>query len=77
MAGGVTGVDESLQDLEPRVTRKMNQNLLRLFLPAEVDLALQQMHRLKSPGPDGMSACFYQHSWATVKGEVSMAVLDF
>jgi hypothetical protein len=76
-AGGVTRVDESLQELEPRVTGEMNQNLLRTFIPAEVDLALQQMHPLKSPGPDGMSACFYQHSWATVKGEVSMAILDF
>jgi hypothetical protein len=67
----------SLQGLEPRVAREMNQNLHQAFTPAEVDLALKQMHSLKSPRPDGKSAYFYQHSWATVKGEVSMAVLDF
>ena len=43
---------------------------------AEVDVALKQMHPLKSPGPDGMSACFYQNSWEIVPNEVCTTVLD-
>jgi hypothetical protein len=35
------------------------------------------MQPLKSPGPDGFSACFYQRSWSKVKNEVCNAILDF
>jgi hypothetical protein len=43
----------------------------------EMDVALKQMHPLKSPGPNGMFAGFYQNSWETVWNEVCKAVLDF
>jgi hypothetical protein len=55
----------------------MNAMLLKEYSTEEVELALSQMHPLKSPGPDGFAACFYQKSWATVKIDVCMAVLDF
>ena len=77
MAGEVHGVTDFLGDLDGRVTREMNDELTRTFTVAEVDFALLQMHHLKSPGPDGFSACFYQNSWPTVKGEVCNAVLEF
>jgi hypothetical protein len=35
------------------------------------------MHPLKSLGPDGFSACFYQQSWHIVKAKVCQAVLGF
>lgn len=35
------------------------------------------MHPLKSPGPDGFVACFYQSLWSIVRPEVCVAVLDF
>jgi hypothetical protein len=35
------------------------------------------MHPLKSPGPDGFAACFYQKAWDTVRSEVCIAILDF
>jgi hypothetical protein len=66
-----------LEGLGGRVTAAMNRNLLRVFTPEEVDSALNQMHPLKSPGPDGMSAVFYQHSWSLVRNEVCLAVLDY
>jgi hypothetical protein len=77
MTSGVHGVEECLLGLETRVTDVMNGDLLKTFNMVEVDVALQQMHPLKSPGPDGMSACFYQTAWPTVRHEVGSAVLDF
>jgi exonuclease III len=59
---GVYGAEECLASLEPRVTPEMNVALLAEFTMEEVDCALSQMHPLKSPGPDGFSACFYQRS---------------
>lgn len=75
--GEVSGTEESLMGMENRVMEEMNFNLRKTFTSVEVDCALKQMHPLKSLGPDGMSACFYQHSWANVREEVCMAALDF
>jgi hypothetical protein len=76
-AGPTQGVDTCLADMEPCVTDAMNVDLLKPFVAEEVVMALGQMHPLKSPGPDGFSACFYQRSWDTVKKEVCKSVLDF
>jgi hypothetical protein len=72
-ASGVQGVEDCLVGLDSRVTDGMNADLLRHFSAVEVDIALKQMHPLKSPGPDGMSACFYQSAWSTVRSEVCKA----
>jgi hypothetical protein len=63
--------------LETRVIDETNGALLREFSMVEVDAALKQMHPLKSSGPDGMSACFYQNVWSTVRSEVCKAVMEF
>jgi hypothetical protein len=76
-AGEVSGTDVCLAGLEPKVSDEMNRSLLREFTMGEVEAALNHMGPLKSPGPDGFSACFYQNSWPTVKVEVCQAVLGF
>ena len=76
-AGETRRIVESLQYVEPRVTAEMNAMLLKVYNTEEVELALSQMHLLKSPSPNGFTACFYQKSWATVKTKVCVAVLDF
>jgi hypothetical protein len=48
--------------LESKVTPEMNQQLLSEFTIEEIFRALNQMSSLKAPGPDGFSACFYQHN---------------
>lgn len=72
-----TKIAASLREVGAQVTEDMNFNLLKEFVGAEVDLALFQMYPLKSLGPDGFSACFYQRHWMTVGREVKMVVLHF
>lgn len=59
-----------------KVTAQMNQSLCAPFTAAEVQQALFDMHQDKSPGPDGMSAFFYQKFWHIIGREVTTAVLD-
>ena len=51
--------DAVMQAIEPKVTPEMNASLTKEFRPDEVWTAFQQMHPLKSPGPDGMPPIFY------------------
>ena len=39
----------------------MNHSLVKDFDAEEVRRALFQIHPTKAPGPDGMSAIFFQH----------------
>jgi hypothetical protein len=55
----------------------MNINLLLPFTGAEVNTALDQMHPLKSPEPDGFSAEIFQEAWPMVGDEVTRVVLSF
>jgi hypothetical protein len=43
----------------------------------EVKEALDHMGPMKSPGPDGFAASFFQNSWDTVGEEVCRATLGF
>jgi hypothetical protein len=74
---GLDRVLECLENVEPRVTADMNRLLLLPFVEDEVRNALFQMHPLKSPGPDGYNAGFYQKAWHITSKEVCIAVLHF
>ena len=39
-------------------------------------VALKQLHPSKSPGPDGMSALFFQKYWNIVSANVTSMVLN-
>lgn len=68
--------DVVVQAIEPKVTPKMNASLTREFHPNKVWIALQQMHPLKSLGPDGMPPIFCQKFWNIVSPNVTECVLN-
>ncbi|XP_074306422.1 uncharacterized protein LOC141641666 [Silene latifolia] len=52
--------------LEGRVSESMNEVLRQEYREEEVVEALNQIHPLKAPGPDGMNGLFYQTYWHIV-----------
>ena len=69
--------DAFLSEVTPGITPQMNQRLLRIATEEEVREALFMMHPEKAPGPDGMTALFFQHSWHIIKGDLVEMVNDF
>ncbi|GAA0160047.1 hypothetical protein LIER_16691 [Lithospermum erythrorhizon] len=47
------------------------------FTLEDVKKSLFSMHGTKAPGPDGMSALFFQHHWAIVGSDLSNMVLNW
>jgi len=76
MSRGVHEVSKITDPVQPRVSMEMNQKLLQPYSEAEVFEALMQMHPSKAPGPDGMSALFFQHLWHIIGKDVSQFVLN-
>ncbi|XP_074266449.1 uncharacterized protein LOC141589722 [Silene latifolia] len=67
---------EVLEDMTQRVTPGMNECLTKEYSEEEVTEALNQMHPLKAPGPDGMNELFFQTYWGTVGPAVVDTVLN-
>ena len=55
-----TCVAKVIATILTRVTNEMNQSLMKEFTKEEVEEAFKQMHPIKTPGLDGMSAIFFQ-----------------
>uniref|UniRef100_A0A2N9FC86 Reverse transcriptase domain-containing protein n=1 Tax=Fagus sylvatica TaxID=28930 RepID=A0A2N9FC86_FAGSY len=66
----VEAINKCLDGLERVVSPDMNDLLLEDFKAEEVAQALKQMYPTKAPGPDGMSAIFYQTYWEVVGPEI-------
>ena len=71
-----TDLDPVLNGVEPRVSRSMNDDLLRPFEASEVQSALNQMESATAPGPDGFPPLFFKQFWSKVGHDVSEAVLS-
>ena len=71
------GIDQVVNVVDRIVTADMNRWLMREFDASEVRQALFQMHPTKAPGPDGMSAIFFQTYWHIVGNDFTSAIIDF
>jgi hypothetical protein len=69
-------INKCLNGMGGMVTEAMNTELVADFTTEEVHKALKQMYPTKAPGPDGMSAIFYQSYWEIVGPEVTQAILS-
>ena len=67
---------EVTDTIPTRVTDEMNQRLISTFTRDEVEATLKQMHPTKTPGPDGMSAIFFQKYWDVVGNDIMRMVLN-
>ncbi|XP_074321466.1 uncharacterized protein LOC141658006 [Silene latifolia] len=67
--------EDVLEGVRQRVMDEMNETLRRDYSEDEVIDALNQMHPLKAPGPDGMNGLFYQTYWSTIGPVVTETVL--
>ncbi|GKV45487.1 hypothetical protein SLEP1_g52559 [Rubroshorea leprosula] len=59
---------ENLSTLQPLISNDDHESLIQPATLEEVKRALFSMKGLKSPGPDGIPALFYQRHWDTVAG---------
>ena len=73
----LTDFDNFLEDIAPSISPHMNQVLLRVATEDEVQRALFMMYPEKAPGPDGMTALFFQHAWHVIKKDVIEMVNNF
>ena len=69
--------DDFFTEITPGITPQMNQRLLRIATEEEVRNALFIMHPEKAPGPDGMTALFFQYSWHIIKEDLVDMVNNF
>ena len=53
-------ISDVLDSIPTKVTEGMNQSLIKEFTREEIEVALNQMHPTKAPGPDSMSAIFFK-----------------
>ena len=72
-----SGMDTIFQVMDCKVSREMNEMLDIEFTDKDVKLALFQMNPNKAPGPDGMTACFYQKFWDILGKDICKVVLEF
>ncbi|KAK4254083.1 hypothetical protein QN277_009512 [Acacia crassicarpa] len=76
-SGGPRLMDQALLYVKEVVTADDNCLLTQPVLDQEIEAAVFQLGAAKAPGPDGLSAIFYQSAWQTVNREVCAMVHDF
>ncbi|XP_048615701.1 uncharacterized protein LOC125588412 [Brassica napus] len=70
-------IEEALSEVPTTITGTMNDSLTAPVSEWEVKLVFFAMHPDKAPGPDGMTALFYQQFWDIVKQDLTLMVYKF
>jgi hypothetical protein len=70
------GMDLVCQVVNGRLSTDHIESCNQIFTKEEVKDALDQMHPLKAPGPDGLPAIFFQKYWNIVGKEIQELVLS-
>ncbi|CAA7041844.1 unnamed protein product [Microthlaspi erraticum] len=71
------GFSEILEGITGQITDTDNILLTKPATEEEVRSALFLMHPEKAPGPDGMTALFFQRSWPIIKMDILRFINDF
>ena len=75
-SSNLNAIEEVVSHIPRVVTEEMNDWLVRDFHPENVRFALFHMHPSKAPGPDNMTAFFFQNFWHKVGADVINVVLS-
>lgn len=63
-----TGMDESCEAVQHKLTEDQNEWCTRPYSMEEIKEAIDQMHPLKAPGPDGIQPCFTKNTGISWEG---------
>lgn len=69
--------DSVLANVSKKVSDIENEMLMRPATEQEVREVLFMVHPKKAPGPDGMTALFFQRAWQLIKEDMVHLVNDF
>ena len=69
--------EDSLTKVKKLITDQTNDFLTGPATESEVRAVLFLMHLEKSPGPDGMTALFFQKAWDIIKTDLLYLVNSF
>ncbi|KAF7844569.1 protein BPS1, chloroplastic-like [Senna tora] len=75
-ASNLEGVEEVCKGIKLKLNEEQCAFLSKPYCQIEVKDALDSMHPSKAPGPDGITALFFQKFWSTVGVDVSTTVLQ-
>ncbi|XP_023634308.1 uncharacterized protein LOC111829455 [Capsella rubella] len=69
--------EEALGGIQTLISEEENRSLTQAVTEKEIKDALFMMNPEKAPGPDGMTALFFQQAWGVVKEDLVFVVNSF
>lgn len=70
-------MENVLSYINPVVTNPMNEELIRTVSSEEIRTVVFSIGAIRTPGPDGFTACFYQNYWEEVGPTITEGIQRF